>query len=60
MQPLPIEAQLGAISGVLGPGTTLVLQAPPGAGKTSRVPLHLLDTVGQDGRILLLLSLIHI
>ena len=54
MQPLPIEAQLGAISGALGPGTTLVLQAPPGAGKTSRVPLHLLDTVGQDGRILLL------
>ncbi len=31
-----------------------MLQAPPGAGKTTRVPLHLLANQGQAGRILLI------
>jgi len=31
-----------------------VLQAPPGAGKTSRVPLALLESLGDHGKILML------
>ena len=39
----------------LGPGGSLLLQAPPGAGKTTRVPLALLDGLtGCSGRILML------
>ena len=30
-----------------------MLQAPPGAGKTTRVPLHLLEGLGAEGHILL-------
>lgn len=42
--PLPIDPLLGEVVQALGsPGSTLVLQAPPGAGKTSRVPLALLE-----------------
>ncbi len=51
---LPIEAHLEAIAMALGAGETLVLQAPPGAGKTTRVPLHLLGTIGSEGKILLI------
>jgi ATP-dependent helicase HrpB len=51
---LPIDSQLEAIAAALVPGATLVLQAPPGAGKTTRVPLHLLARFGQEGRILLI------
>ncbi len=41
--PLPIDPLLGEVVDALAaPGTTLVLQAPPGAGKTTRVPLALL------------------
>lgn len=32
----------------------MLLQAPPGAGKTTRVPLHLLLQHGGDGRLLLI------
>jgi ATP-dependent helicase HrpB len=43
-QPLPIDPLLEEVVGALvAPGTTLVLQAPPGAGKTTRVPLALLE-----------------
>ncbi len=42
--PLPIDPLLGdVVSALSPPGSTLVLQAPPGAGKTTRVPLALLD-----------------
>ncbi len=42
--PLPIDPLLGEVVQALGsPGSTLVLQAPPGAGKTTRVPLALLE-----------------
>jgi len=51
---LPIDDQLEAIRGALAPGATVVLQAPPGAGKTTRVPLELLEAFGQEGRILLI------
>jgi ATP-dependent helicase HrpB len=36
--PLPIDALLPEIRGALQAGTPLVLEAPPGAGKTTRVP----------------------
>jgi len=32
----------------------VLLQAPPGAGKTTRVPLHLLRDLGGEGRLLLI------
>ncbi len=43
MQPLPIDPLLPEIVGALRAHTALVLEAPPGAGKTTRVPRALLD-----------------
>lgn len=43
MQPLPIDALLPEILGVLQHSPNLVIEAPPGAGKTTRVPPALLD-----------------
>ena len=43
MQPLPIDALLPEASAALGRGPSLVVEAPPGAGKTTRVPPALLD-----------------
>ena len=40
---LPIDEVLAALRAALADRTTAVLQAPPGAGKTTRVPLALLD-----------------
>jgi ATP-dependent helicase HrpB len=40
---LPVEAILPELLGVLHAHPAAVLQAPPGAGKTTRVPLALLD-----------------
>ena len=40
---LPIDAVLPAVRAALGDGASAVLQAPPGAGKTTGVPLALLD-----------------
>jgi ATP-dependent helicase HrpB len=52
---LPIDAQLPAIRAALAAQPRLVLEAPPGAGKTTRVPLALLDAPWRgDGRILML------
>src|SRR5262245_28927902 len=42
---LPIEPLIPEILGALAAGPNLVLEAPPGAGKTTRVPLALLDAV---------------
>ena len=50
---LPIEPVLPALAAALAEAGRAVLQAPPGAGKTTRVPLHLLDA-GTPGRILML------
>ena len=52
---LPIDEVLPALRQALADGTRAVLQAPPGAGKTTRVPLALLGQswVG-DGRIVML------
>jgi ATP-dependent helicase HrpB len=41
--PLPIDAVLGELAGTLERSNAAVLVAPPGAGKTTRVPLALLD-----------------
>lgn len=41
--PLPIDAVLDDLSRTLGAHNAAVLVAPPGAGKTTRVPLALLD-----------------
>lgn len=52
---LPIDDALPALLSALSTGTTAVLQAPPGAGKTTRVPLALLDQPwAADGRIIML------
>ncbi|TPL75644.1 ATP-dependent helicase HrpB [Mesorhizobium sp. B2-3-15] len=40
---LPVSAVLPALSEALGSGNSAVLVAPPGAGKTTLVPLALLD-----------------
>ncbi|MEM9144886.1 MAG: ATP-dependent helicase HrpB [Pseudomonadota bacterium] len=54
--PLPIDAMLPALMAALEAGPNAVLAAPPGAGKTTRVPLALLDGAGWlgAGRILML------
>src|SRR5690606_2071128 len=52
---LPIDAALPALAGALAAGTGAVLVAQPGAGKTTRVPLALLDAPWRgDGRIVVL------
>ncbi len=51
---LPIEPCLPALITALCDTGQAVLQAPPGAGKTTRVPLALLDAGLCDGRILML------
>lgn len=55
-QALPIDEALPALLTALTGGTTAVLQAPPGAGKTTRVPLALLDQPWLSGtdRIIML------
>ena len=50
---LPVAAVLDRVAAALRPGGRAVLQAPPGAGKTTAVPLALLRA-GQAGRILML------
>ena len=40
-QPLPIDAALPELTGALRARNVAVLVAPPGAGKTTRVPLVL-------------------
>ncbi|RMF36418.1 MAG: ATP-dependent helicase HrpB [Alphaproteobacteria bacterium] len=51
--PLPIDPLLPGIVARLTGAGVLVLQAPPGAGKTTRVPLALLPAIAR-GRIVML------
>ncbi|WP_062762520.1 ATP-dependent helicase HrpB [Falsirhodobacter sp. alg1] len=51
--PLPIDDALPELLAALDARGMAVLQAPPGAGKTTRVPLALLGT-GVSGRIIML------
>ncbi|WP_413993551.1 ATP-dependent helicase HrpB [Labrys okinawensis] len=48
-QPLPIDEALPALLAALGARSNAVLVAPPGAGKTTRVPLALLDEAWTKG-----------
>ncbi len=52
---LPVTDAIPALTAALTGNRTAVLVAPPGAGKTTLVPLHLLDASWRgDGRILML------
>lgn len=52
--PLPIDAVLGAVRAAMAHRGTAVLVAAPGAGKTTRVPIHLMHEPWASGRILVL------
>ncbi len=52
--PLPIDDALPGLIAALRSSGQAVLQAPPGAGKTTRVPLALLDAGLAKGRIIML------
>ena len=55
LPPLPIDDALPALTAALAAGRFAVLVAPPGAGKTTRVPLALLEAGWRgDGRIVML------
>ncbi|MBW7922000.1 MAG: ATP-dependent helicase HrpB [Rubellimicrobium sp.] len=52
--PLPVDAALPALIDALRARGRAVLQAPPGAGKSTRVPLALLEAGLAPGRIVML------
>ncbi len=54
--PLPVDAVLADLRHTLAEHSNLVLQAPPGAGKTTRVPLALLDAEWLRGRKIVMLE----
>jgi len=55
-EPLPIDEALPPLTGALRSHNVAVLVAPPGAGKTTRVPLVLLDEAWAAGRKILVLE----
>jgi ATP-dependent helicase HrpB len=54
--PLPIDAVLGDLARTLAANNAAVLVAPPGAGKTTRVPLALLDEPWARGKKIIVLE----
>ncbi|MEX1028917.1 MAG: helicase-related protein [Paenibacillaceae bacterium] len=56
MKVLPIDAVVDQLKGVLCTHANVVLIAPPGAGKSTRVPLALLDEIWLSGRRILMLE----
>lgn len=54
--PLPIDEALPALTAALTAGPNAVLVAPPGAGKTTRVPLVLMDEAWAKGRRIIMLE----
>jgi len=52
--PLPIDVVLPDLVAAIRDHRQAVLQAPPGAGKTTKVPLALLEAGLSDGKILML------
>ncbi|MEM7787783.1 MAG: ATP-dependent helicase HrpB [Bacteroidota bacterium] len=53
---LPVDAVLGRLVNALGEARSAVLQAPPGAGKTTRVPLALLEAGWLEGQTIVMLE----
>src|SRR6185369_17829537 len=58
--PLPVDAVLGELRAALVQRTSAVLVAPPGAGKTTRVPLALMNEGWLQGRKILVLEPLRI
>lgn len=56
MTPLPIDDVLPALRQALQSRDEAVLEAPPGAGKTTRVPLALLDELWLAGQSIIMLE----
>ena len=54
--PLPIDAVLDELGRTLSANNAAVLVAPPGAGKTTRVPLALLDAPWLKGKKIIMLE----
>jgi ATP-dependent helicase HrpB len=54
--PLPIDAVLDELAATLERNNAAVLVAPPGAGKTTRVPLALLDAPWARGKKIIMLE----
>ena len=54
--PLPIDAVLDDLRATLAARTSAILVAPPGAGKTTRVPLALTEEGWLRGRKILVLE----
>lgn len=55
-QSLPIDTILSELSSILSKHSRLVVVAPPGAGKTTRIPLFLLDEPWMAGKKLVVLE----
>jgi ATP-dependent helicase HrpB len=53
---LPIDEVLGSLRAALAERTNVVLQAPPGAGKTTRVPLALLGESWLADQVIVMLE----
>lgn len=53
---LPVETILSELDQALVTSRTVVLQAPPGSGKTTRVPLALLNAPWLENRVILMLE----
>jgi ATP-dependent helicase HrpB len=53
-EPLPIDDVLPAVQQALRAATSLLLMAPPGSGKTTRVPPALLPLLGEHGEVVVL------
>jgi ATP-dependent helicase HrpB len=56
LTPLPIDAAIPELRSALAEHSNVVLVAPPGAGKTTRAPLALLDEPWATGKRLILLE----
>lgn len=54
MKPLPIDQILPQLANAIKDHPAVVLQAPPGAGKTTKVPLILLKALSATGKIVIL------